>query len=273
MSCIDPKLSPLHSTPACAGGGIADQGVVADARASVSVTGRHHPQTPSSEEEGAFSDQLAALPARADAPPQVSFERERQVRFLEALAVWGNVRAACRAAAVSPQTAYRLRRSFAAFRLAWDAALLAARAQVEAVLADRALNGVEEAVYYHGEEVARRRRYDSRLLLAHLARLDRLAERAEVAGAADDFDRALECFRRDGVLPLPDGAADEDACEDEGEEEDGLTPSERDTVRLFEAIAAFERAHPGFDPHTAAPGDPRRRAWRAVINGYDEEEE
>ena len=88
------------------------------------------------------------------------FSPRRQAEFLASLQLFGNVRLACRAARISAQTAYRQRR-------AWDAALLAARAHAEATLADRALNGVEEAVFYHGEEVARRRRYDSRLLLAH----------------------------------------------------------------------------------------------------------
>ena len=53
---------------------------------------------------------------------------------------------------------------------------MSSRAHAEEVLADRALNGVEETVFYHGEEVATRTRYDARLLLAHLARLDAKAE-------------------------------------------------------------------------------------------------
>src|SRR3546814_3125124 len=80
----------------------------------------------------------------------------RQAAFLENLMVWGNARLACKAAAVSPQTAYRERRRSPAFAALWDAALLSARQHAEEVLADRALSGVEEAVFYHGEEVARR---------------------------------------------------------------------------------------------------------------------
>jgi hypothetical protein len=99
---------------------------------------------------------------------------------------------------VSPQTAYRARRASQAFRQCWDAALVIARDHAEQVLADRALNGVEEKVFYHGEEVATRIRYDSRLLLAHLARLDRMAEAREACDACDapllgehEFDAAL----------------------------------------------------------------------------------
>ncbi|MEL7738657.1 helix-turn-helix domain-containing protein [Citromicrobium bathyomarinum] len=128
----------------------------------------------------------AALPA---IPEQ--FSREAQADFLDALAQGGNVRAACAAAGISRSTAYRMRRACGRFEQLWDAALLVARTQVEAVLADRALNGVEETIFYHGEAVATRRRYDARLLLAHLARLDRLTQNTATYHAAIGFDDAL----------------------------------------------------------------------------------
>ena len=115
---------------------------------------------------------LAATPAVAEDAPDLS--RETQAAFVQTLAQWGNVRAAAAQVGVSRQHLYRMRRASAEFRELWDAALLLARPQVEEVLADRALNGVTETVFYHGEEVATRTRYDARLLLAHLARLDRL---------------------------------------------------------------------------------------------------
>ena len=123
------------------------------------------------------------------------FGPKSQAEFLQNLQLFGNVRLACRAARISAQTAYRQRRASPALAQAWDAALLAARAHAEATLADRALNGVEEAVFYHGEEVARRRRYDSRLLLAHLARLDRLEEREEVADTLGVLDGVIDALR------------------------------------------------------------------------------
>ncbi len=126
------------------------------------------------------------------ASPSQQFSRERQVAFLDALSNWGNVRAAAGCAGVSRSTVYRMRRGCYRFRNLWDAALLLARPQVEAVLADRALNGVEEQVFYHGEEIATRRRYDARLLLAHLGRLDRLECKREVRDATVGFDFALE---------------------------------------------------------------------------------
>ena len=126
------------------------------------------------------------------------FSPARQAEFLGSLQLFGNVRLACRAARVSAQTAYRQRRASAALAQAWDAALLAARSHAEATLADRAVNGWEEAVYYHGEEVARRRRYSDRLLLAHLARLDRLEAREEVVAALGALDAMIDGLR-DGV--------------------------------------------------------------------------
>lgn len=129
-----------------------------------------------------------------------------QAQFCEHLARHGNVRLACRAAGVSAQTAYRMRRASAQFRALWDAALVIARDQVEDVLADRAVHGWDEAVFYHGEEVARRRRYDSRLLLAHLARLDKLAERA-AGGVVARFDEALDTLSANEELVLAPGEA------------------------------------------------------------------
>lgn len=124
------------------------------------------------------------------------FTPQAQGAFLENLSHSGNVRLACRVAGVSPQTAYRARRKSVALARAWDAALVSARHNAEEVLADRALNGWEEAVFYHGEEVAVRRRYSDRLLLAHLARLDKLAERGDVADALAALDDQIDALQR-----------------------------------------------------------------------------
>ncbi|QZD89425.1 hypothetical protein K3148_11475 [Qipengyuania aurantiaca] len=141
------------------------------------------------------------------------FSPRRQAKFLQHLQLFGNVRLAAKAARVSAQTAYRQRRASPALRKAWDAALLAARDHAEQVLASRALDGWEEAVFYHGEEVARRRRYSDRLLLAHLARLDRLEEREEVADTLPRLDTLIDRLRdgraleenlpQDRVPPVP----------------------------------------------------------------------
>ena len=140
--------------------------------------------------------------------PQTQFVAERQVAFLEALAVTGSVRGAARRARVSHQTCYRARRNSAAFGRAWDAALVVARGAAEAQLADYAMRGVEEEVWYHGEHVGTRRRFSDRLLLAHLARLDRMRTDARIERLAEDFDAMLTRLRRgEGIEVEPAPAA------------------------------------------------------------------
>jgi len=145
-------------------------------------------------------------PRNPDRPhPNLSPEREglsdtsrhdgwtapRRVRFLDALARHGNVRVAAGAVGLAHQTAYRLRRRDATFAAGWDAALVLARDVAEQVLAERAIHGVEEIVFYRGEEVGRRRRFDARLLLAHLARLDARADDPATLRHAERFDDLL----------------------------------------------------------------------------------
>jgi|GEM_PF-887531 len=101
------------------------------------------------------------------------FGPPQQVRFLDALATHGNVRAAAARVGVSRETIYRTRRREPAFANLWDAALVHARGAAEAELATRALDGVATPVFVRGEHVATWRRHDPRYLLGHLARLDR----------------------------------------------------------------------------------------------------
>ena len=146
-------------------------------------------------------------------PVPQQFSRDQQADFLDALASWGNVRASARVAGVSRSTAYRMRGACPRFRELWDAALVLAQPQVEEVLADRALNGVEETVFYHGEAVATRKTFDSRLLLAHLGRLDRLSADPKVRAASWGFEGELEDLLGEPEIAIV--AADEEAPEKE----------------------------------------------------------
>jgi len=121
---------------------------------------------------------------RARLMPALPFTPDRRVRFLHLLASTGNVRRACQAVGVSPQAAYVHKRRDGAFAAGWSAALILARDAAEEVLAERALNGTEETIFYRGEAVGSRVRFDARLLLAHLARLDAHAEQALAEGQA-----------------------------------------------------------------------------------------
>ena len=120
---------------------------------------------------------------------------ETRVKFLEALARTGNVQASAYYVQLSRQSAYDLRRRDPDFARGWQAALVLARDVAEDALQERAIEGIEEPVYYHGEAVGMRRRYDSRLLLAHLARLDKIAEQIPAHRAAARFEELMEAIR------------------------------------------------------------------------------
>lgn len=167
---------------------------------------------------------MAAHPL-APAEPFHALSNEVQVAFLGTLAQWGNVRAAAGQVGVSRQHLYRMRRASAEFRELWDAALVLARPQVEEVLADRALNGVTESVFYHGEEVATRTRYDARLLLAHLARLDRLEGKYAIKEAAQEFDKRIDRLLNPPVIHDWDDE-DDDAFYADNYDEDDLGEDE-----------------------------------------------
>jgi hypothetical protein len=158
---------------------------------------------------------------------------DRQVRFLDHLSTDGNVRAACARVGMSREAAYRRRRREPLFARAWDAALLRAREASAEVLASRALNGIEEEVWYKGELVGTRRKFESRLLLAHMARLDKLAEASTAACAdAERFDELLAALAGEAV-PAELAIA-----------EDELPPARHETIaRAREAaIDAWEDA-------------------------------
>ncbi|MDP3551259.1 MAG: hypothetical protein Q8R81_12815 [Novosphingobium sp.] len=149
-------------------------------------------------------------------------------RFLEHLSRAGNVRAAALAAGVSQQTAYVRRRRDPAFAAGWEAALLHARAAAEQVLAERAMMGTTETIWYRGEAVGQRQRFDARLLLAHLARLDARAAKASPAihRLAEEFD--------DMLLALGEGEGTaQAACLPDPTRESYIEECEADAQRRF----------------------------------------
>ena len=191
--------------------------------------------------------------------PQTQFVVERQVAFLEALATTGSVRAAARRARVSHQTCYRARRASAGFGRAWDAALVVARGAAEAKLADYAMNGVEEEVWYHGEHRGERRRFSDRLLLAHLARLDRMRGDERIEALAEDFDGMILRLRRgEPIEPEP---ADPDPAEAAQEGCGTSSPGPCNRRSMSRAQSRVKsRAKPQDDEGAGAasdPGEPR----------------
>jgi hypothetical protein len=169
--------------------------------------------------------------------PASLWTAEVKVRFLDGLAQRGNVRAACRTVGLSAETAYRQRRRDPVFARAWAAAMALARKAAEQVLADRAIDGVEEEVWFHGEIHGTRTRYDGRLLLAHLARLDKAADEAA--------ERDAERF--DELLAVIAGENPPETDEPDEPEGNDLLPDRDTFIRraMIEAIrAVFDRRQP-----------------------------
>jgi hypothetical protein len=169
----------------------------------------------------------------------------RRTQFLDHLAGKGSVRAACARVGMSREAAYRLRRREALFARGWDAALVLARAASAEELADRALDGVEEEIWYRGELVGTRRKYDNRLLLSHIARLDRIADNPAAQYDAGRFDEILAIIGGEAVPA-------EIECTDDG------IPADREIfigAAVEDAGEAFDQAWIAEHPEDEAPSD------------------
>ena len=126
-------------------------------------------------------------PAHIPAPGSYHWTPKLQRAFLEHIADTGSVRISADRVGMSPSAAYQLKQrpGGAAFRLGWAAGMLIARARLADELLDRAIYGHEETTELMREEgrsYAKRRRLDSRLGLAMLARLDQMVETRARAG-------------------------------------------------------------------------------------------
>jgi hypothetical protein len=103
--------------------------------------------------------------------------------FLQTLAETGRVTEACRWAQLSKQSAYALRARDPVFAAGWDAACEIARTQLADALFEKAIDGVTETIVKDGEIVAERHRFDSRLSIAVLHRLDKRCDRSIELGS------------------------------------------------------------------------------------------
>ncbi|MDA0338058.1 MAG: hypothetical protein O2782_23050 [bacterium] len=85
--------------------------------------------------------------------------------FLKALGASGNITLSARAAGSARSVVYEWREKDEAFGVAWDEALAEAADVIEGEIYRRAVDGVEEGIYYQGKKVDVVRRYDSLLLI------------------------------------------------------------------------------------------------------------
>lgn len=132
-------------------------------------------------------DDAAHNPATIPAPGSYHWTPRLQRDFLEAFATNGSVKISAAKVGMSPSAVYQLKQrpDGAAFKLGCAAALLIARGRLVDELLDRAIWGHEETTELMREEgrsYAKRRRLDSRLGLAMLARLDQMVETRARAG-------------------------------------------------------------------------------------------
>jgi len=132
-------------------------------------------------------DDAAHNPATIPAPGSYHWTPRLQREFLEAFATNGSVKISAAKVGMSPSAVYQLKQrpEGAAFKLGCAAALLIARGRLVDELLDRAIWGHEETTELMREEgrsYAKRRRLDSRLGLAMLARLDQMVETRARAG-------------------------------------------------------------------------------------------
>ena len=104
----------------------------------------------------------------------------KQAKFIDALTESCNVSFAAREAGVSVSNVYRRRQADATFRAAWSRAVSVGYSQLEMMLLERALHGVEKPLSAKAGEGGTMRHYDDRTALA-LLKLHR-----DGAAAADE---------------------------------------------------------------------------------------
>ncbi len=160
------------------------------------------------QEDGSFAayyycSKAELYDAQIPAPPprrhrRDGFSAERQEAFLEAVRGGASGREAAHRIGISPTTAYNLYNSAdgAAFRAAWDEAAKVTDIVLEDTAFDRAVNGQEEIVFYQGQRVGKRWKYDNNLLMRLLRARQPLkyAPLSEIEG----------WLRHRGIAPPPD---------------------------------------------------------------------
>ncbi len=154
-------------------------------------------------------ENLPPDPAAIPAPDSYHWTPRLQREFLESLATTGSMKVAAAMVCMSPAAAYQLkqRAEGAAFRLGCAAAVLIARGRLADELLDRAIWGLDETTEVEredGRSFAKRRRFDARLGLAMLARLDRMVETRARAG--DEMLAQIIAGDWPGFLSLFDAA-------------------------------------------------------------------
>ena len=176
------------------------------------VPATHEMSVPAVHMAGQLTESLIAsvLDAGQDARPdraqrEDGWTPERIATFLNTLAETACVSDAARAAGMSLQGAYKFRDSAKGrpFRLAWRAAHLLGRRRLEDDMMSRAVNGSVEIIRRDGQVWGERHRFDSRLGMAMLTRLDNIAAADDELNAparvvAEEFEQFVEIVSKGG---------------------------------------------------------------------------
>lgn len=126
-------------------------------------------------------------------PSHRSWTAAKQRAFLEALGESCNVKLSARKAGLSTSQAYVRRAKDASFRAGWDGALATGYAQLEMMMLERALHGVEKVVIARDGTKTVMREYSDRVALA-LLRMHR--ENARFADESVDDQEWQEARER-----------------------------------------------------------------------------
>ena len=121
-----------------------------------------------------------------------SWTAAKERRFLEGLATSCNVKLAAKTAKVSTSAAYVRRTKNASFRAAWDGALATGYAQLELMMLERALHGVEKVVVARDGSKTVMREYSDRVALALLRMHRDTAKTADEPIEDADYEEARE---------------------------------------------------------------------------------
>jgi hypothetical protein len=126
-------------------------------------------------------------------PEKRSWTVTKERAFLGSLAETCNVKLSAKRAGVSPNCVYERRNRHASFRASWDAALATGYAQLEMMMLERALHGVEKTVVARDGTTTTMREYSDRTALA-LLRMHR--ESAAIANESVDEGEWQEARER-----------------------------------------------------------------------------
>lgn len=149
---------------------------------------------------------------RKIAPSRRSWTKAKERAFIAALADSCNVKLAAKKAGVSASAIYVRRSRDASFRRAWDQALAAGYAQLEMMMLERALHGVEKLIVLKSGETQVMREYSDRVGLALLRMHRDSAGAAEESVDPEDYSEACERIigrlgrlreREEDAAPLP----------------------------------------------------------------------